>query len=145
MWDRMERMTCFLMGLVYTCVAWAQCDSTVPVIAVDLSGSPSATWQSPLIPRQGLCCSTNAPDQCIEFVITLDPDAQGIVFDVCAGAVPPGAMYYQIDCGPPTAVGTPACLSGVGPFSLTFCKPGNNINGYCITSYQSQRQARTSR
>ncbi len=134
MWNRTDRITGLLIALVYSCAAWAQCDPTVPVLTTDLSASPSATWTSPLIARQGLCCGTSAPAQCIKFIITLHPDAQGIVFDVCAGAVPSGAMFYQIDCGPPTAVGTPLCLSGVGPFILTFCKPGNNINAYCITS-----------
>ncbi len=110
------------------------CDPTVPVIIVDLSASPSETFQTPNIQRQGQCCGVTAPDQCLQFVITLHPDAQGINFQICAGAVPPGALYYQIACGPQIQVGQAICLDGAGPHILTFCKPGNNTNQYCITS-----------
>ncbi|MDI1355522.1 MAG: hypothetical protein PSX36_11410, partial [bacterium] len=57
----------------------------------------------------------------------------GINFQIY-GAVPPGALFYQIGCGPPIAVGSPICLNGQGPHVLTFCKPGNNINSYGIIS-----------
>lgn len=127
--------------LLVTCVAWiglsqsfGQCDGNVPTLAVDLTSSPSATYLSPSIVRNGYCCGVSGNDRCIQFLITLHPDAQGINFNVCAGAVPPGALYYQIGCGPQTAVGTPICLNGPGPHVLTFCKPGNNNNQYCITS-----------
>ena len=43
-------------------------------------------------------------------------------------------MFYQLNCGSPTAVGAPLCLNGTGPHVITFCKPGNNFNTYCITS-----------
>jgi gliding motility-associated-like protein len=110
------------------------CGPNVPSINVDLSASPSATFQTPNIQRQGQCCGVTAPDQCLQFVITLHPDAQGINFQICAGAVPPGALFYQIACGPEIQVGQAICLDGAGPHILTFCKPGNNTNQYCITS-----------
>ena len=84
--------------------------------------------------RVGNCCGTTAPDKCVSFVLTLAPDAQGIVFNVCDGALPPGALFYQVDCGPQQQVGDVLCLSGAGPHQITFCKPGNNQNKYCITS-----------
>lgn len=112
----------------------AQCDPNVPSLTVDLSSAVDATFQSPSIQRQGQCCGVVNPDECLEFVITLHPLAQGINFAICDGAVPPGALFYQIDCGPPVAVGAPICLDGPGPHVLTFCKPGNNTNQYCITS-----------
>ncbi|MBL7963492.1 MAG: PKD domain-containing protein [Flavobacteriales bacterium] len=115
-------------------LGFGQCDPTVPTLAVDLSASPSATWISPPMQRQDNCCGTTAPDRCIRFIVTLHPQAQGILFNICAGAVPPGALYYQINCGPATAVGAPICLNGPGPHELTFCKPGNNSNQYCISS-----------
>jgi gliding motility-associated-like protein len=58
----------------------------------------------------------------------------GINFGISSGAIPPGAIFYQINCGPPIAIGTPICLSGAGPHILTFCKPGNNINTYTISA-----------
>jgi gliding motility-associated-like protein len=87
-----------------------------------------------MVARNGNCCGTTAPDKCINFIITLDPSAVGISFNIIAGAVPGGALFYQIGCGPPTPLGQPICLSGPGPHLLTFCKPGNNENIYQITS-----------
>src|SRR3989338_5933821 len=109
-----------------------QCDPTTPTFNVDLTASPFMSWTSPLIDRLDNCCGTTAPDKCIEFVITLHPDAASVVFTIASGAIPPGALFYQIDCGPITPVGTPICLTGVGPFHLTFCKPGNNKNTFTI-------------
>lgn len=111
------------------------CDSITPFIQADLSAAPNMSWTSPLVARDGNCCGTSAPDKCIEFEILLHPDAISINFEISSGAVPPGALFYQINCGPPIPVGQPICLSGAGPHNLTFCKPGNNSNGFTITSY----------
>lgn len=108
------------------------CDSITPTFNVDLSASPYMSWISPGTDRDGFCCGANAPDKCLEFVITLNPNSAAVVFNIASGAVPPGALFYQIDCGTPTAVGTPICLYGPGPFHLTFCKPGNNTNTFSI-------------
>lgn len=114
--------------------AQSSCDSITPVFNVDLSGKPNGTWYSPAMQREGNCCGTVAPDKCLEFVITLDSTAVAINFQIASGAIPPGALYYQIGCGPQIAVGSSICLNGPGPYHLTFCKPGNNINSYAITS-----------
>ena len=110
------------------------CDPVTPVFTVDLTGQPNGTWISPAIQRDGHCCSASGAEKCIDFMITLDPGAHGIRFDIASGAIPPGALYYQINCGPPVPVGDIICLNGVGPHMLTFCKPGNNTNTYSITS-----------
>lgn len=110
------------------------CDPSTPFFSVDLTGFPNGIWTSPAVPRVGNCCGTLPPDKCIEISITLDPSAVAINFQIASGAVPPGALYYQIGCGPQVAVGSPICLNGPGPYMLTFCKPGNNINTYAITS-----------
>ncbi len=111
------------------------CDPNTPFFAVDLTGQPNGTWVSnPPVQREGNCCNTNPPDKCIEFEITLDPNTIAIDFSIASGAVPGGALFYQINCGPQTPIGTPLCLSGVGPHILTFCKPGNNQNTYQITA-----------
>lgn len=111
------------------------CDSITPSMIVDLSASPNLSWVSPLIVRDGNCCGTSAPDKCLEFIITLNPSAIAVSFNIASGAVPPGALFYQIDCGPAIPVGSPICLNGAGPHHLTFCKPGNNSNTFSITSY----------
>jgi len=127
----------FILLFIDSRVSFAQtnCDPSTPSFTVNLSSNPNATWvSSPPVPRVGNCCGTQPPDNCIEFVITLSPQAIAINFAIASGAVPGGAMYYQINCGPPQSVGSPLCLNGPGPYSLTFCKPGNNINTYAITS-----------
>lgn len=111
------------------------CDSVTPTFNVNLSSSPTATFISnPAVRRLGNCCSTTSPDRCVQFIITLHPGAAAIRFDIASGAIPPGAMFYQIGCGPQTQVGNAICLSGAGPHILTFCKPGNNLNTYQVTS-----------
>ncbi|MCR9172362.1 MAG: PKD domain-containing protein [bacterium] len=126
----------FLTGMFFSYQSVAQyCDPTVPTFNVDLSASPNVNWTSPLVARNGNCCGTTNPDNCLEFVITLHPNAIAVNFQITGGAVPPGALFYQIDCGPVTPVGQPICLDGPGPHTLTFCKPGNNTNAFTITSY----------
>ncbi|HQQ94946.1 MAG TPA: PKD domain-containing protein [Bacteroidia bacterium] len=114
--------------------ARAQCGTNTPVFFANLTGSPDSIWISPAVQRDDTCCGATAPDKCLKIIITLDANAMGINFNIASGAVPPGAIYYQINCGPPQLVGTPICLNGAGPHLLTFCKPGNNINSYQITS-----------
>jgi large repetitive protein len=110
------------------------CGQDVPYFYADLTGQPNGTWLSPAIVRNGLCCGVNTPNTCVEFIVTLDPGAVGLNFQIASGAVPGGAMFYQIGCGPQIPVGQPICISGVGPHIITFCKPGNNNNTYEITS-----------
>ncbi|OFY83243.1 MAG: hypothetical protein A3F72_17905 [Bacteroidetes bacterium RIFCSPLOWO2_12_FULL_35_15] len=128
------RLLFIFITFLFLSKSYSQCDPDVPTFNVDLTGSPAGTWFSPNISRNGNCCGTSFPNTCIDFIITLDPGAVGINFDIFSGAVPGGALFYQINCGPQTALGSPICLSGVGPHLLTFCKPGNNPNVYQITS-----------
>jgi gliding motility-associated-like protein len=110
------------------------CHLLTPSFSVNLSLSPSATYTSPNATRNETCCGGIIPGECIMFTFTLHPNAMGINFGFASGAVPSGALEYQINCGPPQTVGTPICLSGVGPHVLTFCKPGGNANTYSIAS-----------
>ncbi len=132
----LKLLVIFFISMLFSTSVQAQfCDSLVPTLTVDLSASATQSWTSPSIQRDGSCCGSTAPDVCLEFVITLHPDASAILFDIASGAVPPGALFYQIDCGPITPVGAPICLNGAGPHNLTFCKPGNNQNSFTITSF----------
>lgn len=115
-------------------LTYAQCDPDVPSFNVDLSASNDATWISPDVVREGHCCGITGSEKCIEFIVYLHPQSLGIVFDVCDGATPGGALFYQVNCGPPSPVGSILCLTGPGPHIITFCKPGNNLNKYCISS-----------
>jgi gliding motility-associated-like protein len=118
---------------------WAQqCDASTPSFKFDLTGRPDSIWKSPNESRSGICCGLDPrdspPPRCVEFIFKLDPGAVGINFKIASGAIPSGALEYQIDCGPRYKVGDPICLNGPGPFRLTFCKPGNNPNTYTIES-----------
>src|ERR1051325_11118501 len=110
------------------------CGPTTPTFTVNLTGNPNGTWMSPPVVRADTCCGSQAPDRCVQFVVTLDTAAVAMVFTVCNGAVPPGAWYYQVNCGPPTPVGSGICVTPPYPVYITFCKPGNNTNQYCIQS-----------
>ncbi|MFN5147916.1 MAG: beta strand repeat-containing protein, partial [Flavobacteriia bacterium] len=117
------------------------CNGT-PTFIVDLTGNPGGTWTSNPERRAGNCCdnpltgTVEGDNNCVQFSVTLDPGAEGIIFSVPdgCGAAPSGSLFYQVGCGPLTSVGTPLCLNGTGPFTITFCKPGNNDNCYSITS-----------
>lgn len=114
------------------------CDLSTPSFEFDLTGAPDSLWLSPQVRRDGLCCSIDPterpPARCVEFFFTLDPSAIGIIFDIQSGAVPPGALFFQINCQGRYQFGELLCLSGSGPYRLTFCKPGNNPNVYAIQS-----------
>lgn len=109
------------------------CDPNTPTFNVDLSSAQDTVWFSPDTVREGLCCSASSPDRCIEFIVTLHPKSLGIKFEIASGAIPPGALFYELECLNPTQVGDTMCLTGPGPHRITFCKPGNNKNMYSIT------------
>lgn len=128
-----------LLLLLSVSVGFAQgpCGPGTPAFTVNMTGNPAGTYTSPTVQRNDTCCGATNPNVCIKFTIILDPNAMGINFGIGSGAIPPGAIFYQINCGPPVPVGTPICLSGAGPHILTFCKPGNNQNTYTISSIPS--------
>ncbi|MFH0865123.1 MAG: PKD domain-containing protein [Bacteroidota bacterium] len=115
------------------------CGGGTPFFQVNLVGNPNGTWVSnPPVVRADTCCgNTGNSMRCIEFELILDPATVAISFNIASGAIPPGAMYYQINCGPPVQVGEFICIIGPGPHTLTFCKPGNNQNTYEITAYSN--------
>jgi gliding motility-associated-like protein len=119
----------FILG--FFSEAKSQCGANTPVYKIDLSGKPDSSWLSPLVVRNDTCCGGAT---CIEFIITLDTLATGINLSIYSGAVPTGALYYNVNCGTATTIGTPLCLSGKGPHKITFCKPGGNANVYQIQS-----------
>ncbi|MDP1727643.1 MAG: hypothetical protein Q8M15_12740 [Bacteroidota bacterium] len=117
--------------LIYNPLSAQPCTGSTPSYTIDLTGNNDSIWTSPNVSRDGNCCATA---NCIEFNITLDPLSSGIQIDIISGATPGGALDYQVSCGPAQPFGQPVCLSGTGPFRITFCKPGNNPNVYQITS-----------
>ena len=113
------------------------CDNDVPFFFVDLSDNPDSMWVSPNVVRNGTCCGETGPPppRCIHFSVILPQDVIAISFEIPTGAVPGGALYYQIDCDEIQQVGDTICLQGGTTYQLTFCEPGNNPNTYAITAY----------
>jgi len=89
------------------------CGPNVPFFQVDLTGQPDGIWESPSHIRRDNCCGTTSPDRCTSFEVTLDAGAAMINLEIISGAVPSGALFYQIDCGPEIPVGEPICITGV--------------------------------
>ncbi|MEA3494429.1 MAG: SprB repeat-containing protein, partial [Bacteroidota bacterium] len=122
----------FHLVIVLPLVVEGQCDPNVPTFIVNLQTPATYSWISSDTARLGNCCGTSSPDRCVKFIVILPTGASGLSFNIHSGAKPPGALFYQINCGQQTAVGDSICLSGVGPHIITFCKPGANENQYRI-------------
>lgn len=119
-----------------TYVDTLSCSGGTPTFFVDLSSDTDSLWTSDLVARGGSCC-TPSDNNCVQFELTLAAEAKGIIFDIPSGcgAVPGGALTYQIDCGPLTTMGEPVCLVGGATYVITFCKPGANTNCFSIQSF----------
>lgn len=103
--QQMKRLAVIFGFLLVKAVSGQYCDPLTPVLNVNLSGQPNGKWISPAVLRQGHCCSASGPDACLQFNLTLDSAAQMVSFNLASGAMPGGSLFYQIDCGPMTAVG----------------------------------------
>ena len=125
-------------------VAYGQvgpCDPTVPVYNINLTGNPDSTWSQNNIVRSGTCCGyPDPPNSCVKFIVTLDPAAQAISFNVTGGALPAN-LQWQFMNASQTACDTTmhnaneaVCVTTPGPHVIIFCKPGGNNNTYSITS-----------
>ena len=117
------------------------CDGAVPVFVVDLSSDPSAVWTQAGVDRDGSCCSyNNPPNSCVKFILTLHSSARSIIFSVTDGALPQNLEWQLMNtvgdyCDTTKyPADVPVCMSGQGPHTIIFCKPGGNGNTYTITS-----------
>ena len=119
-----------LIGMLSLQNLSAQCGNIIPV---DLSGSPSGSFTSVNITRNEKCCASNSAE-CVQFSVTLNANAIGILFKIVDGALPSGSLFYTINCGPEIPIDNIICLSGGQTYQVTFCKPGNNANKYQIVS-----------
>lgn len=132
---KMKSLMLFLVFVLPTMLK-AQCDGTVPLYIIDLSANADTTWvlfEEDALDRDGLCCSVDPNENCIQFIITLHPNAAGIFFDY-DGAGAFGSLNWQIDCGPLNNLKDTICVSESGPFTLTFCKPGSDSGNYSLIS-----------
>ncbi|TNF47875.1 MAG: hypothetical protein EP305_06730, partial [Bacteroidetes bacterium] len=113
----------------------AQCDPEVPTYVIDLSANPDTTWvlfEADAQNRNGQCCGVGSNENCIQFLITLHPNAAGIFFDY-DGAGAFGSLNWREDCGTPHSLKDTICVTTLS-FTLTFCKPGSDNGNYTLIS-----------
>ncbi|MEM1320597.1 MAG: PA14 domain-containing protein, partial [Bacteroidota bacterium] len=110
------------------------CDPSTPFEQADLSSDPSSSWISSNVMRSGTCCG-GSTSGCVEFELTLHPNAIGIQFDILSGTSASG--NYEVNCGTPTPLGDQICLNGTGPHTVTFCNTTGGFNTYFIQSIAS--------
>jgi hypothetical protein len=111
----------------------AQCDT----VYVDLSiYPPDYSISLPGLSRNGQCCGARSSDECLNFVITLNPNSAAIRFFQTTSPAG-GSETWQLNCGTEYNYRDTACISGVGPHRITFCKPGTNADDYVIVAIAS--------
>ncbi|WP_299703696.1 gliding motility-associated C-terminal domain-containing protein [uncultured Pontibacter sp.] len=111
---------------------------------MDLSSNPNGLWDSrndnQNVTRRGQLCGADKQENCIQFRVTLHPNAGGLELEIVAGPEPSGSMIYRLnngndECGGRTAnVGDPICVDGPGPHTITLCMPGNAGHEFVIKS-----------
>ena len=122
------------------------CHDSVPTFIVDFTGNPDSLWCSPVTIRHCTCCGLSGNYTCLQFWVTMDPNAQLVTFQCEFPPCPPGMEVY-IECTLPlytwsTSESDAACLSanGTGPYQISACKPGGGeAAGFCIKSWAKQK------
>ena len=141
----------FILILTSTIANAQYCDSLVPLSIVDLSASPNQSWISPFIVRDGNCCGTTNPDNCLEFVITLHPSAIAVSFDITlkspstlwtsvvvellittiGNSHPTASSIYLVEIEHHSTGGmtiaTPVYIGGTGSQTITTSNPSTNV------------------
>jgi gliding motility-associated-like protein len=134
----MKRLLPFIILLLVSTWTFGQCAGSCPAttFTVDLS-SVTDTVVTIQSTRNGNCCSGS---NCIRFNITVSPGTNYVNFSVASPA-PNGSAHYQINCGPQTSLGTPACITGLTSFCIAYCKPGGDNPTYTITASSTIRSS----
>lgn len=104
------------------------CSSSTNFYSVDLSSNTQAVWYHEDEQREpgAVCCGLSNPQRCTEFEVTLHPNAAAISFNIYnTQGNPMNGGFYQLNCGPQGDPKEPICISGSGPHTITYCKPGN--------------------
>ncbi|MBN4072217.1 PKD domain-containing protein [Flavobacteriales bacterium AH-315-E23] len=114
---------------------YAQCDSTTPEFIIDLSLYPDSVWIETNTTRLDSCCFQEDADPCISFVVTLAPQVAALYFSVENPQPALAASQFHINCDTTTySVQDTVCIGGyTSPYTITYCKPGNDEPDYIIT------------
>lgn len=132
----MKNLINLILLLGFTQGVYAQCTEDVPTYYIDLSANADTTWtlfEADAASRAGQCCGVSTNQSCIRFEITLNSNSAGIFFDY-DGAGAFGALTWRVNCGAPHNLKDTICVSDPGPFTLSFCKSGNDNGNYTLIS-----------
>lgn len=137
-----KRLIALIGFLLFAIPLYAQtqlpeCEADVPFFDIDLSGSPDTSFTTPQVERNGACCASTNSDLYLSFYVDLHPQVAMVEIVVAPGYADPGGSgsYHIIsggdlttpgDCGTAIAGGDPVCISGTGPYKITYSKPGKN-------------------
>jgi hypothetical protein len=108
----------------------------VPTFNVNLSSSPTnSASQAIVIPSSGFgeCCGQANNVNCFVLAITLNPNAQGIQFNLSGASGNADIWYSNCSIGP-FNIGYTFCVSGAGPHYFTFCRTGSTDYGVVVQS-----------
>ncbi|PCH90860.1 MAG: hypothetical protein COB85_09850, partial [Bacteroidetes bacterium] len=119
--------------------AYGQCDSTTPEFIVDLSLYPDSVWSETNTERLDSCCYQESGDPCISFVVTLAPSAGALYFSVESPQPNISSAQFHINCDSTVfSVQDTVCIAGFSPpYTITYCKPGNDKPTYVIAGIGS--------
>ena len=114
---------------------YAQCDPTTPEFIIDLSGNADSVWIETNTARLDSCCYQESSDPCISFVVTLAPQVAALYFSVENPQPSVSASQFHINCDTTIySVQDTVCMTGYSPpYTITYCKPGNDKPDYVIT------------
>ncbi|MFL5754611.1 MAG: hypothetical protein ACJ76F_14455, partial [Bacteroidia bacterium] len=129
----MKKLVVTLSIILLPALHFAQCPGAAVSFTVDLSASVDTVWTSPSTARNGYACAGTGTDKCISFVVTINPLTTVLNFNIATGALPGGALAYEVNCGADIPLGQKSCVSGLTSFCISFCKPGNATNTYSIS------------
>lgn len=124
----------FFLLLIISQDLKGQCGvGTSDLYTVNLSAAKDTSWTLSNKSRGGTACvgTTGEDSRCIRFNIIVNPGTDLINFST--GKIT-GASFYSINCGPLISIGTPACVTGMSSFCISFCKPGGDPDDYIITA-----------
>ncbi|UKJ06466.1 gliding motility-associated C-terminal domain-containing protein [Solitalea lacus] len=128
-----------IMRLIVFCLIvtiWYLPRARAQTIDVHLENSPDASWTYSTSNRTSNFCN-NDRDECIRFLLYLNPDVGGVSFNVFKGPSSVASASYKIDCGPAKPLGELSCVTphvDGTPTEIVFCKPGNDVYDYVITT-----------
>ncbi len=138
-----------LTFLFTTIISWSlnaqQCLNS-PVLDVDLTASPDATWEALNITPEDACCDFPNDYNCIELMISLHPEASSVTIAYITNT---GSLWYTINCenGDEGHIPSPAnniislCFDDPGPHSVVFCRGGDSDYSFQVSSHSNPFEA----